>query len=603
MAAWTPTDLTNSSFVATQLSDKDRSTALYSVTNELNSAESRFKEQGSLLETAQNAANNGPSRGQINALKAISNDPSRSPVEREQAAQQAANLADERDKLNIAAENALKTYNSTREYVDTLLQGQSNLLQAGAVPPGVNQFAAPPGYEGRSSPAQEVPNSQNPNVTPSALNENLQSSSPELVTGPTSAPYDELNNLNPGWGLDENNRPVWVKEGYIEATGENISDQKSGDTNYRNNYPEAQSDPYDELGNLNPGWNVDEFNTPYWVGFGEIQSKPKTVDDSTGTPYDDGGNLNPGWNVDELGTPYWVGGDFVAPATKKSADESVNKSKGISTAESKLQSSATNEAAVSFEKAKDWRVRLSLAPSAKYLYNADNPGILQPLAATKGVIFPYTPAVSVVYAANYDASELVHSNYKIYNYKNSSVDTVSITCDFTAQDTTEASYLLAVIHFFKSVTKMFYGRDENPRNGTPPPLCYMSGLGTFQFDNHPLVITNFTYTLPNDVDYIRAGSQTNEPGNSTARQTTPVNKDSASASRMQSSGLGSKVPNFQRQAETINSNATYVPTKMQIAITCIPIVTRNDISNRFSLKDYATGKLMQGSKNNGGGIW
>jgi hypothetical protein len=267
------------------------------------------------------------------------------------------------------------------------------------------------------------------------------------------------------------------------------------------------------------------------------------------------------------------------------------------------RSTATNQDAVSFEKAKDWRVRLSLAPSAKYLYKADAPGILKPLQATNGVIFPYTPTVSAVYAASYDASELIHSNYKIYNYKNSNVDTVTITGDFTAQDTNEANYLLAVIHFFKSVTKMFYGQDQNPRNGVPPPLVYMSGLGTFQFDNHPLAVTNFTYSLPNEVDYIRAGSMTNEPGSSTANQTPVNNTDNASTARIQSSGLGARTPNFQRQQATINSNATYVPTKMQIVITCIPIVTRNDISNNFSLKNYATGALLQGSKRNGGGMW
>jgi hypothetical protein len=276
---------------------------------------------------------------------------------------------------------------------------------------------------------------------------------------------------------------------------------------------------------------------------------------------------------------------------------------GASGALNSARSTATNQDAKSFEKAKDWRVRLSLAPNAKYLYKADVPGILKPLQATNGVIFPYTPTVSAVYAANYDTSELVHSNYKIYNYKNSNVDTVTITGDFTAQDTTEANYLLAVIHFFKSVTKMFYGQDQNPRNGTPPPLVYMSGLGTFQFDNHPLAVTNFTYSLPNEVDYIRAGSTTNEPGSSTAGQIPVNNTDNASTARIQSSGLGARTPNFQRQQATINSNATYVPTKMQIVITCIPIVTRNDISNNFSLRDYATGKLLQGSKRNGGGMW
>jgi hypothetical protein len=194
-------------------------------------------------------------------------------------------------------------------------------------------------------------------------------------------------------------------------------------------------------------------------------------------------------------------------------------------------------------------------------------------------------------------------NYKILSYQGSQVSDVTIAGEFTAQDSAEANYLLAVIHFFKSVTKMFYGQDQNPRNGTPPPLVYMSGLGTFQFDNHPLAVTNFTYSLPNEVDYIRAGSTTNEPGSSTAGQTAVNNTDNASTARILSSGLGARTPNFQRQQATINSNATYVPTKMQIAITCIPIVTRNDISNKFSLRDYATGALLQGSKRNGGGIW
>lgn len=375
-----------------------------------------------------------------------------------------------------------------------------------------------------------------------------------VPNGPTGTPYDDDGNLNLGWGLDENGNPVWVGEGYVDATGETIQPQKT-------------------------------------VANNSVQ----------GTPYDDEGNLNPGWTLDEQNNPVYVGGDFVEPATQASAAASRSSVLG---AKSATQSTATTQDATSFQKAKDWRVRLSLAPGAKYLYNNPNgAGILKPLAATNGVIFPYTPSVSVAYNAAYESSDLIHSNYKIYNYKNSSVDNITITCDFTAQDTNEANYLLAVIHFFRSVTKMFYGRDQNPKNGVPPPLCYLSGLGTFQFDNHPLAITNFTYTLPTDVDYIRAGSQTNQPGVNTGQQTTPVNTDPASLARILSSNLGPKVPNFQRQAATINSEASYVPTKMSITITCIPVVTRNDISNNFSLEKYATGALLQGSKRNGGGIW
>ena len=278
---------------------------------------------------------------------------------------------------------------------------------------------------------------------------------------------------------------------------------------------------------------------------------------------------------------------------------------GISTALNNTRATATKDDSANFQQKPDWRVRLSLAPNANYLYKVPKgkAGILEPLQATDGVIFPYTPAVSVAYSAGYDPSDLIHSNYKVYQYKGSSVDTVSISCDFTAQDTTEANYLLAVIHFFRSVTKMFYGQDQNPNNGVPPPLCYLSGFGAYTFDAHPLVVTNFTYATPTEVDYIRAGSQTNQPGVNIAQQNSTVNTFNSSTTRTAMNGLSPKVPNFSTQNSMINSEATYVPTKIQLQITCIPIVTRNDISNKFSLKEYATGELLRGSKRSGGGIW
>ena len=256
----------------------------------------------------------------------------------------------------------------------------------------------------------------------------------------------------------------------------------------------------------------------------------------------------------------------------------------------------------------DWRVRLSLAPSAGYLYKAQNPGILAPLQKTDGVIFPYLPQIQVTYAAHYDPSELTHSNYKIFQYKNSSVDQVSITCDFTAQDTEEANYMLAVIHFFRSVTKMFYGQDQIPKPGTPPPLCYLSGMGDFQFDRHPLAISSFNYSLPNDVDYIRASSPTllsgvNATGYNDNRNSdlTPQQVRMQSGTTHLNAGAKESAPNF---GKATNTQPTYVPTKISISLMAYPIVTRNDVSNNFSLEKYATGALLQGRKNpGGGGIW
>jgi hypothetical protein len=290
------------------------------------------------------------------------------------------------------------------------------------------------------------------------------------------------------------------------------------------------------------------------------------------------------------------------------AAEGVTNAAGL---QGKLENARAQQITQDAENAKtqgDWRVRLSLAPSAGYLYKAQNPGILAPLQKTDGVIFPYLPQIQVTYAAHYDPSDLTHSNYKIFQYKNSSVDQVSITCDFTAQDTEEANYMLAVIHFFRSVTKMFYGQDQIPKPGTPPPLCYLSGMGDFQFDRHPLAISSFNYSLPNDVDYIRASSPTLLSGvNSTGYNDNRNSDLTPSQVRMQSgtnhlnAGAKESAPNF---SKATNTQPTYVPTKISISIVAYPIVTRNDISNNFSLEKYATGALLQGRKNpGGGGIW
>lgn len=281
-------------------------------------------------------------------------------------------------------------------------------------------------------------------------------------------------------------------------------------------------------------------------------------------------------------------------------------SQGLTAKKLDTNSQATQQDVSNFQQKEDWRVRLSLAPSADYLYKVPkgSAGILEPLQATDGVVFPYTPQIQVNYQANYDPTDLTHSNYKIFQYRNSGVDSISITCDFTAQDTYEANYLLAVIHFFRSVTKMFYGQDQNPKPGTPPPLCYLSGLGAFQFDAHPLAITSFNYSLPSDVDYIRAGAVTAGAGVNRSPSNTVNNSQNVSSTRL-GPGIGvggtGTGPMFSTPPGTVDP--TYVPTKIQLSIGAIPIVTRNDISNKFSLKEYATGNLLRGTRRQGGGIW
>jgi hypothetical protein len=246
--------------------------------------------------------------------------------------------------------------------------------------------------------------------------------------------------------------------------------------------------------------------------------------------------------------------------------------------------------------AADWRVRLRLAPRATYLYKAPSPGILAPLTITDGVIFPYTPAITTAYKANYSNYDLTHSNYRGYFYQNSHVDAINLTATFTAQDTSEANYLLAVIHFFRSVTKMFYGQDAE--RGSPPPLTYLTGLGEYQFNEHPCLVQSFNYNLPADVDYIRAGSVTNTGTNLTTnrdRQSVATQGVFGSLNRLATAFLTKgAIPGIPAPGLLQINNPTYVPTKIEISLTLLPIQSRQQVSKQFSVKNFANGNLLKG---------
>lgn len=254
----------------------------------------------------------------------------------------------------------------------------------------------------------------------------------------------------------------------------------------------------------------------------------------------------------------------------------------------------------------DWRVRLQLAPSSDYLYNAPGSeggaGILAPLKATNGVIFPYTPQINTVYKARYADYDLIHSNYRGIFYQNSRLDDIGIRAIFTAQDTREADYLLAVIHFFRSVTKMFYGKDA--QRGSPPPLVFLSGYGTNQFYGHPCVVSSFQYNLPEKVDYIRA-TNPNNYGTNLLNRRTPTQAsfggaEFAGARRLANALLPKAaepiIPTASTVAASVNNTqlANYVPTRMELDISLIPVQTRSQVSKQFSLRDFANGNLIKG---------
>ena len=143
----------------------------------------------------------------------------------------------------------------------------------------------------------------------------------------------------------------------------------------------------------------------------------------------------------------------------------------------------------------DRAVELVLGPN-----NPDN--ILQPLWKTRGLMFPYTPMIQVQHATvNYGSYDLAHTNYDYFAYQKTSSPSATVTGVFGAHTEEEAEYMLAAIHFLRTVTKSNFGASD-PNRGTPPPKLAFSAYGDAMFNRTPVYIRTVAFGLDQDVDYV-----------------------------------------------------------------------------------------------------
>jgi len=219
----------------------------------------------------------------------------------------------------------------------------------------------------------------------------------------------------------------------------------------------------------------------------------------------------------------------------------------------------------------DWRVRISLATNATIFYKSNNPGIQAPLLNTSGVVFPYTPSISVAHNANYGQTRLTHSNYASYFYEGSEVSAITIASEFTVQSEEEGKYVLAAMTFFRSCTKMWFGTQTQPLAGNPPPMVFLNGYGKLYFPNVPCVITSFNHTMPAEVDYLEVKHSADELN--------PFG-------RIKTGGQ------TKSQIEMLSNSATRVPTSSTMSITVQPVYSRKFIHENFNLDSFATGELL-----------
>jgi len=203
-----------------------------------------------------------------------------------------------------------------------------------------------------------------------------------------------------------------------------------------------------------------------------------------------------------------------------------------------------------WSEAKDLRVKLRVPP--EYL----TPGSLAAgpsniIQKNGGILFPYTPQISLDNQAMYNVQTPMHSNQQLYFFKNGQTGPIKVTAKFTVQNEFEGAVLLGIIHLLRALTKMKWGDD--PDAGSPPPVCRFDAYGDFMLYNIPVSVGQWSHELPDSVDYIAVG-RPNSP------------KD---------------------------YGHTMVPTMSTISLTLFPMYSRQELL-RYNVKDWLSGGLKYG---------
>lgn len=188
------------------------------------------------------------------------------------------------------------------------------------------------------------------------------------------------------------------------------------------------------------------------------------------------------------------------------------------------------------------------------------------LSRSKGIIFPYTPQITIDSSADYAQQNLMHSNYTIYSYKNSKVGAIQMSAKFTVQNDEDADYYITVLNLLRALTKM---RTRSPTGpdpfaGAPPPVCRLQAYGQNMLYNVPVVISSFRTELPAEVDYYSSVQSLDAVGEA------------------EDSGITS-LPVFRE--------SNLVPTVSSITMTLLPMYSRNE------MLDYNVDSWLKGRTN------
>ena len=212
---------------------------------------------------------------------------------------------------------------------------------------------------------------------------------------------------------------------------------------------------------------------------------------------------------------------------------------------------------------KDWRVRLQIPTLATQVYDSilANNELLAPLIPSRGMFWPLTPAVVIQHSANYNPLAQTHSNYPFQAYQNSQVDSLNVIGEFPVQNSDDAKHWVATVNFLRTITKMYFGKDNQPLKGNPPPVMHLSGYGDHVFNKVPVIVNTFNVELRPGIDYIST-------------------KQSEGAYR----------GNIVDEVALTGESQSWAPTLSNISVLVTPVYSRDSIKD-FSLSEFARGDL------------
>ena len=269
-------------------------------------------------------------------------------------------------------------------------------------------------------------------------------------------------------------------------------------------------------------------------------------------------------------------------------------------AESVISNNQKNAARWNRASNPDWRLMLTVPHDSPFRQTFFESDLMSPLRETGGVVFPLTPTVMIQHGSNYTPMAVTHNNFPFYAYQNSETASMTIVAEFPVQNSKDAHAWVAALHFFRTVTKMFFGGDESYR-GNPPPILKMNGYGDYVFKNVPVVVTNFTVELTNNVDYIGT-SQVN--GDKSKAQQAIDNRIADLKRQVAKSGRKFSVDEFDTIYDQIIDEAqqalttpeyAWAPTNSIFSIAVQPVYSRETVK-KFSLQKFVNGGLTTTSE-------